>query len=270
MALDLRDGVSIYKLVIYIHCLFASIFVCLRHSFRQCSGWIYLSLFCLISIIGASAQLASINSHLTSPSTIAAICDVVSLSPLILASLGLISRADYSMLKISWKGLRISITAVIRIQQIITTFAGVLWIIGFTSASSIANFTSEPTVHIGMILYLVSYIILLILTLIALCLKQRQSENTLILAVALSLPFLLIRIGYPLIACFASYDSSFNILTGSVGMNLGMSVLEEIVVGAIYTITGIKTEVVPRHEEDGYEAKDRRSIDEIEREKGAG
>ena len=174
MALDLRDGVSIYKLVIYIHCLFASIFVCLRHSFRQCSGWIYLSLFCLTSIIGASAQLASINSHLALPFTIAAICDVVSLSLLILVSLGLISRANYFMLKNSWNGLLFSITAVIHIPQIITTFAGGLLIIGIASASSIANFTSEPTVHIGIILYLVSYIILLILTLIALILYLKE------------------------------------------------------------------------------------------------
>jgi hypothetical protein len=257
MALDLRDGVSIYKLVIYIPYLFASIFVCSRHSFRQCSGWIYLSLFCLISIIGASAQLASINSHSTLPSTIAAICDVVSLSPLILASLGLISRADYFMLQNTRKGLPFSITTVIHILQIITTIAGVFLIIGVASASSIANITSEPTVHIGIILYLVSYIILLILTLIALTLhlKQRQGKNTLIPAVILSLPFLLIRICYPLIACFALHDSSFNILTGSVGINIGMSVIEEIVVVAIYTITGIKTEVVPRHKEDANEAK---------------
>lgn len=252
MSLDFRDGVSILKLIIYLPYLFASIFVCFRQGFMKGSGWIYLSIFCLIRIIGASAQLASINSQSTTPYTIAAICDAIGLSPLLLASLGLISRAYYSMLQSPWKGLLFSMT-VIRIPQIVTTVAGILCIVGATSASSITKFTSESTVHIGIILYVVSYILLLMLTIIAsaLYLKHHQGENALILAVILSLPFLLIRLLYPLISCFASHAASFNLITGSVGIYLGMSVLEEIVVVAIYTITGIKIQVVPRDVQTG-------------------
>lgn len=250
MTLDFRDGVSILKLVIYTPYLFASIYVCFKMGFMKGSGWIYLSIFCILRIVGSSAQLASISSHSTTAYTIAAVCDAIGLTPLLLASLGLISRVYYSMLNSPVKGVLFSMT-VLRIPQIITTVAGILCIVGATSANTIQDFTKESTVHIGVILYMVSYIILLVLTVIAgaVYLKKRSGEKALILAVAAALPFLLVRLLYTLIACFAHNASSFNLVTGSVAINLVMAVLEEIVVVAIYTITGIKQEVVPKEQQ---------------------
>ena len=250
MTIDFRDGVSILKLVIYTPYLFASIYVCFRMGFMKGSGWIYLSIFCLLRIIGASAQLASISSHSTTPYTIAAICDAVGLTPLFLASLGLISRAYYSMINSPWKGMLFSMT-VLRIPQLITTIAGILCIVGATSADTISDFTKESTVHIGVILYVASYVLLLMLTTTAAAvyLKQRSGEKLLIIAVGAALPFLLVRLLYTLIACFAHHASSFNLVTGSVTINLVMAVLEEIVVVAIYTITGTKQEIVPKEQQ---------------------
>jgi hypothetical protein len=250
MGLNFRDGVSILKLAIYSPYLFASIYVCFKHGLMKGSGWIYLSIFCLLRIIGASAQLASISSHSTTPYTIAAVCDAIGLSPLLLASLGLISRAYYSMLNSPWKGMLLSMT-VLRVPQIITTVAGILCIVGATSANTIADFTKESTVHIGVILYMVSFGLLLILTLAAgaTYLKIRHGEKALILAVLSSLPFILVRLLYTLIACFAHNASNFNLVTGSVAINLVMAVIEEMVVVAIYTITGIKTPVVPKEQQ---------------------
>lgn len=255
MTLDFRDGVSILKLVIYTSYLFASIYVCTRMGFMKGSGWIYLSIFCTLRIIGASAQLASIGNHSTTTYTIAAVCDAIGITPLLLASLGIISRAYYSMLNSPWKGMLFSMT-ILRIPQLITTVAGILCIVGATSASTIQDFTKESTVHIGVILYIVSYVILLILTITAcaLYLKSRSGEKALVLAVLAALPFLLIRLLYSLIACFAHNASNFNFVTGSVAINLVMAVLEEIVVVAIYTITGIKQEVVPQEQQQASQA----------------
>ena len=250
MGLDFRDGISILKLIVYIPYLFASIYVCVKHGFMKGSGWIFLSVFCILRIVGSSAQLASISSHSTTPYTIAAVCDAIGLSPLLLASLGLLSRAYYSMLNSPLKGILFSMT-ILRIPQIITTVAGILCIVGATSAASIASFTSESTVHIGIILYTVSYIILLILAILALALylKRRHGEKALIVAVGLSLPFILVRLLYTLIACFAHHATNFNLVTGSVAINLTMAVLEEMVVVAIYTITGIKLPAVPNDQQ---------------------
>jgi hypothetical protein len=92
MAIDFRDGVSILKLITYSPYLFASLYVCWRHGFMKNSGWIFLSIFCALRIVGASAQLATI-SNTTSTTPFAAVTDAIGLSPLLLASLGLISRA---------------------------------------------------------------------------------------------------------------------------------------------------------------------------------
>jgi hypothetical protein len=139
-----------------------------------------------------------------------------------------------------------SVTA-LRIPQLITTVGGILCIVGATSANSVANFATESTVHIGVILYMLSFVLLLILTFGAgiTCHQTGKGEQTLIIAVACSLPFILVRLLYTAIACFGHY-SSFNLVTGSVAINLVMAVLEEIAVIAIYTITGIKMDVIPR------------------------
>jgi hypothetical protein len=256
MTLDFRSGVSILKLVIYTPYLFASLYVCTKMGFMKGSGWIYLSIFCIFRIVGASAELASISSHSTTPYTIAAICSAVGLTPLMLASLGLLSRVYYSLLNSPWKGMLFSMT-ILRLPQIITTVAGILCIVGATSAQHIQDFTSETTVHIGVILYVVSFIILLVLTITAgaLYLRSRNGEKALIIAIGAALPFLLTRLLYSLIACFATNASSFNLVTGSVAINLVMAVLEEIVIVAIYTITGIKLETVPKEQQEQSAAK---------------
>jgi hypothetical protein len=148
------------------------------------------------------------------------------------------------MLKNPWKMI-FSVT-VLRIPQLITTVAGILCIVGATSANSIADFATESTVHIGVILYMVSFVLLLILTFGAgiTCHQTGKGERTLIIAVACSLPFILARLLYTAIACFG-HNSSFSLVTGSVAINLTMAVLEEIAVVAIYTITGIKADVIP-------------------------
>ena len=93
MTIDYRDGVSILKLIIYLPYLCASIYVCYRHGFRKNSGWIFLVIFCILRIVGSCAQLATISSTSTTPYTIAAVTDSIGLSPLLLSSLGLLSRA---------------------------------------------------------------------------------------------------------------------------------------------------------------------------------
>ena len=75
-----------------------------------------------------------------------------------------------------------------------------------------------------------------------------HGEGVLIAAVGCSLPFILVRLVYSALAAFA-HNSSFNIVTGSVTVMLAMAVLEEIAVVAIYTITGLKLEVIPKNQQ---------------------
>lgn len=87
------DGVAIWKLVYYTPALLASLYVARKHGFTRSSGWIYLTIFCAVRIAGSVAQLILISSpNSNGASTTALICSVLGLSPLLLASLGLLAR----------------------------------------------------------------------------------------------------------------------------------------------------------------------------------
>jgi hypothetical protein len=87
-----QDGIAIWKLIYYTLCLGASIKVSWRHGFGKNSGWIYLAIFSSIRIVNASAQIATITSTSSTTETIAIVTTFLGLSPLLLASLGLLSR----------------------------------------------------------------------------------------------------------------------------------------------------------------------------------
>ena len=88
------DAIAIFQLVYYSPCLFGSIFVAGRHGAMKSSGWIFLTIFCIVRIVGAAARIATIDNPTSKNAyTIALVCSVLGLSPLLMASLGLIARA---------------------------------------------------------------------------------------------------------------------------------------------------------------------------------
>ena len=94
MTVTYRHGISILQLIIYLPSLFLSIFLIIRHVLRTNSGFLFLSTFALVRIVGACCDLATISN----PSVVglyiaAAICSSIALSPLMLACTGLLSRA---------------------------------------------------------------------------------------------------------------------------------------------------------------------------------
>lgn len=136
---------------------------------------------------------------------------------------------------------------VLRVPQVLTSVGLILCIVAATSANNVADIASQTTLHIGIILFLAAFTILVLLTVSAAFARRSagRGETVLIVAVACSLPFILVRLLYAVVATFG-HDSSFNIVTGSVTISLVMAVLEEMVVVAIYTITGLKLDVVPK------------------------
>jgi len=172
------------------------------------------------------------------------VCSVLGLSPLLMASLGLISRAYYSLLKQPWS--TIFSLVIVKIVHTPAVIALILCIVGATNASSPDQIDSQSTVHIGVILYLVVWITLVLLTLGACLLKRKreQGEGALIMAVTCAIPFIFIRLLYSLLSAF-SHDKTFNPVTGSDTATLFMSVLPEMVAVVIYLATGLKLNVVP-------------------------
>lgn len=87
-----QDIVAAIELAFYISTTILAVFVCARHGFNRSSGWIYTLILCIVRIVGAIIQLQS--RHNPSNGLIEAriIVDSIGISPLLLATLGLLSR----------------------------------------------------------------------------------------------------------------------------------------------------------------------------------
>jgi hypothetical protein len=92
MKFDARGGVSVVELIIFIPSLITAIIICCRHGFTRSSGWIYTLILCLIRIIGAICQLLTYTDHSSGLLKATIIIDSIGLSPLLLATLGMLSR----------------------------------------------------------------------------------------------------------------------------------------------------------------------------------
>lgn len=89
------ESLDIAELVIYLPLLFLTLFVVFRHGHQRQVGWIYLTLFCLIRIIGAALGVAAEKKPINaSDLEWSAILGSVGISPLLLASLGCSVRCD--------------------------------------------------------------------------------------------------------------------------------------------------------------------------------
>jgi len=222
-------------------------------EYQKSSGWISLAIFCTIRLIGAAAQLATINNPTDKTAlTTALITSILGLSPLLVATSGIIARAYYSILDQGWSTL--FSTAIVRGLQVLATMGLVLCIVGATNAANVEDIESEPTIHVGVILFTIIFAALVLLTASAILGKRMtsRSEGLLIAAVAVALPFLTVRVVFSLLSAF-SHDSDFNPVTGSTTvelfMEVFMEVLEEMVVIIIYLLAGVKLAAVPKVED---------------------
>lgn len=117
----------------------------------------------------------------------------------------------------------------------------VLSIVGLT-----ANMSAEGLQHpdikvkIGMILYVVSWAVMVAMLAVVALRKGsvERGEKRTLLAVALSSPFILVRVLYAFFVWFLD-NSKFSLLNGNVTVQLVMAVLEEFVVVIICLAVGM-------------------------------
>jgi len=88
-----EEGIAIAEICVYIPVFILTIIVVFRHGFKRQAGWIYLAIFCVVRLAGAGFKIAQTHNP-TSKTDIewAAILQSIGLSPLLLASLGLLKR----------------------------------------------------------------------------------------------------------------------------------------------------------------------------------
>jgi hypothetical protein len=92
MKFSSRGGVSIFELIFYLPAVVVAFIDCSRHGFSRSSGWVFTLVLCLVRIAGACCQLATYHSETTGLIEAIVILDSIGISPLLLATLGLLSR----------------------------------------------------------------------------------------------------------------------------------------------------------------------------------
>ncbi|KAI0813446.1 hypothetical protein GGR55DRAFT_637780 [Xylaria sp. FL0064] len=238
MTIGAEGYVSIAELIIYIPALVAAIIVCFRHGIHRASGWVYTIVLCMVRIAGAICQLLTYGNPSDSLFQATLILDSIGISPLLFATLGVISRfADW----VNHRGTEVFTTKQFRFVQLLVTLGLILSVVGGTSGSSSADgqIMLPATSKAGVVLYIVAFVGLTIFLLVSFGYMKAVSgqERRSPIAVAIAWPFILTRLIYAALAVFLQ-NSTFSILDGNVAVHVALAVVEELLVVIDYLILG--------------------------------
>ncbi|TGO12357.1 hypothetical protein BTUL_0090g00490 [Botrytis tulipae] len=246
MTITYRNGVEIGELIVYIPSFFLSVFLAFRHGFGRSAGWYFLIIFCLARIIGPCMSLAAISSPSVSLYTGALILQTIGLSPLLLATLGLLSRVLDS---INQNTHTIVQPRMLKIIEILTLVGLILGIVGGLNASDTYTSTGKwvpgTESRVSNILFIVSFVAIIataMLTSFSIS-HAENGEKRILLGIAIALPFLFVRLLYSVLSTFVSHSTKFNALNGSVTVLLCMDLLEELVIVVVYLAIGVTLKV---------------------------
>ncbi|KAK4032569.1 hypothetical protein C8A01DRAFT_50648 [Parachaetomium inaequale] len=240
MALNANSIVAIVELVAYVPAIIVSFMVCLRHGFHRSSGWLYTLALCLIRIIGAACQLATIPNPDDVPLiTASVILENIGVTPLLLATLGMLSRL------VDWTNRQNPSPTItiyhFRLVQLLILLNTILSIVGGTDNN--ATPTSPATEsQVAAVFYVVTYAALLLILLVSA--RSRSlvpaDERLIVPAVALALvPFIAVRVLYSLLVVFV-HSGAFARIGGPAAARLCMATVEEFVVVAVYLFLGYR------------------------------
>ena len=262
--LTTREAIAVAILAYYVPGLFISLFVSVRQSLLKQMGFFYLVIFCIIRIAGAILEIMS-QKHPSNKTDAewAAILTSIGLSPLFLATNGLLKRVYVQPPPPSsippscitylrpYENNRIDLshnsTLRIRILQFVQIpcyLALILAIVGGTRLSS-TDPSRQDSAHTYMkvagILFLLVFIIIVVMaagTAPHFRAIPDGSETRIFVAILLAIPFLAVRLLYTLLCDFKD-DATFNILDGNAFVQLGMSIIMEAVVTGTFVVVGL-------------------------------
>ncbi|KAL3470776.1 hypothetical protein BJX99DRAFT_250981 [Aspergillus californicus] len=274
MAVVTAEQVAIAELAVYIPIAFVTIWVVFRHGFHKQLGWIYLSIFSVVRIAGAIMQIESHNHpDNSSDKEWATILQSVGLSPLLLATLGLLKRVfDEVTSRVASSSTGQTMQTLAASSGILGKFFGIyskratatsrrsrvvqllhlpalisliLAISGGTdqaSSSPSDQKSGKSETRAAIIIFLVIYIAACLLWMITIrdLPSMVSAQKRIFFTVFLALPFIAVRMLYSLIADFGHNDK-FSFVNGDATIQLVMATIEEFVVVVVYTVAGVLT-----------------------------
>jgi hypothetical protein len=248
-AISYRDGIAIAELIFYVPALLIALLLAIRHGFGLLSGWRLLVIFTLVRLLYACFQIATI----TYPTNVslyigAFVCLNIAISPLELTTIGLLTRViqNINNTKPTWVTVKY-----LRALSLIITVGLVLTIVGGVYAgneySDTGVYTPQSTSKAGLGLWIACFVGIVAATVATSfhISHADSSEKLILLAVAVSLPLMLVRLVYSAIGTFA-YVPRLNTETGSVTLLLCMALLEEVAIVCIYEGVGLTLKKVEK------------------------
>ncbi|KAF7921834.1 hypothetical protein BELL_0268g00070 [Botrytis elliptica] len=246
MTITYRNGVEIGELIVYIPSLLLSVFLAFRHGFGRSAGWYFLIIFCLARIIGPCMSLAAISSPSVSLYTGALILQSIGLSPLLLTTLGLLSRVLDSINRNTHTLIQ---PRMLKLIEILTLVGLILGIVGGLNASDAYTSTGKwvpgTESKVSNILFIVSFVAIITTTILTSfpISHAEKGEKRILLGITIALPFLFVRLLYSVLSTFVSHSTKFNALNGSVTVLLCMDLLEELAIVVVYLAIGVTLKV---------------------------
>jgi len=255
MTLTYRNDVSIAEIAVYVPSLAVAILLVVRHGFGRNAGWIFLITFCLARIIGSAMSLAAItNPTSSSLLTGASILQNVGFSPLELACISLLSRLVENINRTHQTFVK---TRMLKLIETIITVGLIVGIVGGVNAADTYQKTGvySPTslTKAGTALLVASFILLVIATILTSfsVSHAEHGEKRILMAIAISLPFLAIRLAYSCMATF-SHDHNFSMISTThkgVTYLLCIALIEEFIVAVTLMSIGLTLNKVPKDNE---------------------
>ncbi|MCJ1352568.1 MAG: hypothetical protein MMC33_002552 [Icmadophila ericetorum] len=267
------------QLAIYGFLSIPALYVLIVHGRRGLLGWIFLFAFCTLRVVGPALEI-------TNPtSSGAAIISSIGLSPLILATNGVLHEARI-LLNVTLRP-ALEWTFVILFHILVTTGLALIAANGAalipSSSSSSASTTISSivsskltTIKVGILILLSTWILIVLGTLLTLHSSRRRSQQkqkqkyhrssshtpevekkshklstTLLHTILLTLPFSGIRMIYSCFYIVKYADISLNPVTGRVEIRVFLSVLPEMIVVAALLIAGVMTRAVRKADGEG-------------------
>ncbi|KAI2616840.1 hypothetical protein GGR54DRAFT_609036 [Hypoxylon sp. NC1633] len=234
-------------LVIYITLSLPTIYITVKHGIKHAAiiGWLFLFAFFSLRIVASAIEIND------SESSSAALIASVGLSPLLAAACGVLHESRAYLLPKSRR--RFDTPYFVFFHFLITTAIALV-------AAGAANLDSSTLsadqvqssyalVKSGIVMLLLGWVSLAILTIASYQqtlthksgkLDEHMGGRKLLLAVAISIPFLGIRVLERLVYFFTN-NPELDPLSGSLGIRVGLEVIEEIIVSFCLVIAGIMT-----------------------------
>ncbi|KAI1327829.1 hypothetical protein F5Y16DRAFT_370403 [Xylariaceae sp. FL0255] len=251
MGLSERNGISIAEIIVYSPAFLISILLCIRHGFGRSAGFYFLIIFTLARIVGSALQLATISAPTNISLYIGSLTlQNIALTPLTLLTLAMINRVVVSIEKVETLPVN---ARMLRFLNLVILVSLILSAIGGSDAgTNYANtgvYVVSPLTKAAIALIIIGFIaIVLVTVLVAFNISSAEpGEKRIVAAVAVCLPFLLVRIIYSAISAFDN-PPAFNSFTGSASVYLGLAVIEEIIIVIVMEAVALTLRVIPKEE----------------------